>query len=96
MKTTKQTHSLPFGLMGFYHADPNFTDLSIIEIQTFEDQNDTDAKKELSEALTQEKQRFQSIRWTGYIKPSKTNDYLFYTSDDEHGSSPNLCVNSLS
>ncbi|MCY9512453.1 PA14 domain-containing protein, partial [Paenibacillus larvae] len=27
---------------------------------------------------------FQSILWTGYIKPSETNDYLFSTSDDEH------------
>ncbi|MCY9512386.1 PA14 domain-containing protein, partial [Paenibacillus larvae] len=27
---------------------------------------------------------FQSILWTGYIKPSETNDYFFSTSDDEY------------
>ncbi|MEV2287046.1 binary toxin-like calcium binding domain-containing protein [Paenibacillus larvae] len=84
MTTTEQKHNLPLGLMGFYYTDRNFTDLSMIVNQTFDDRTDKGDKKELSEALTQEQQRLQSILWTGYIKPSETNDYFFSTSDDEY------------
>ncbi|MED1902266.1 PA14 domain-containing protein [Bacillus thuringiensis] len=67
-------------LIGYYFNDKNFRELAFI---TLMDSGETKLmKKDIQHLLVEEKQTVQSVRWLGYIQSSKTDRYLFSTSDD--------------
>ncbi|TKH17348.1 hypothetical protein FC694_09245 [Bacillus wiedmannii] len=69
------------GLMGYYYNDNNFKKPALIAPEINGDLKIE--KNEVKDLLSADKQNFESVRWIGYIKPSKTDEYLFSTSTDE-------------
>lgn len=71
-----------FGLMGYYYNDSNFSQLAMMVQEKSGDLKVT--KKETDDLLENDKQNIKSVRWIGYIQPSKSEEYMFSTSSDSH------------
>ncbi|MCR6850436.1 binary toxin-like calcium binding domain-containing protein [Bacillus sp. IBL03825] len=69
------------GLMGYYYNDNNFKEPVLIAPEVNGDLKIE--KSEIKDLVQEDKQNIQSVRWIGYIKPSKTAEYLLSTSSDE-------------
>ncbi|MBH0357688.1 hypothetical protein U9R71_29250 [Bacillus toyonensis] len=62
-------------LLGFYFSEENFSDLLLI---TKKRNSDLSLKnKNLFSLPNIEEQRIKSARWLGYLKPEKTDEYVF-------------------
>jgi len=69
------------GLLANYYTDAAFNNLAMFTTQsTGKSQINKDT---LQEALSKDKQEFQSVRLMGYIQPSESGAYEFSTSDDQ-------------
>ncbi|HEF1856734.1 TPA: RICIN domain-containing protein [Bacillus cereus] len=69
------------GLLGYYFYDNQFNDLAYIHPQTSSELYTQDHILKVSKSKDKTK-NIQSSRWVGYIKPSQTDEYQFFTSAD--------------
>lgn len=65
------------GLLGFYFSEENFSDLLLITKKRNSDLSLE--KKNLFSLPNIEEKRIKSARWLGYLKPEKTDEYVFST-----------------
>lgn len=78
VKKTDTGNVFSNGLLGFYFLGENFNDLLLIT-----QKRDSDLsleKKNLFSLSDIEEKRIKSVRWLGYLKPEKTDEYIFSTS----------------
>ncbi|TEA45630.1 hypothetical protein EZE46_28215 [Bacillus sp. BH2] len=66
------------GLLGFYFSGENFNDLLLITQKRNSDLSLE--KKNLFSLSNIEEKKIKSARWLGYLKPQKTDEYVFSTS----------------
>ncbi|OLR27591.1 binary toxin-like calcium binding domain-containing protein [Bacillus cereus] len=81
-QTKQEQKEVKHGLLANYYTDDAFHNLTMFTVQST---GKTQLNKEtLNDALSKDKQQFQSVRWMGYIQPSESGAYEFSTSDDSH------------
>ncbi|MGQ7112232.1 PA14 domain-containing protein, partial [Escherichia sp. TWPC-MK] len=68
------------GLLGYYFHDNQFNDLAYIQPYTSSELYQPDHVGKIISSSNENKQKINSIRWMGYIKPSQTDEYQFSTS----------------
>ncbi|OTW90202.1 hypothetical protein BK702_09900 [Bacillus thuringiensis serovar cameroun] len=69
------------GLLGYYFRDQNFQHLSLMAHRQASGLELP--KNEVENLLSEDQQHIQSVRWIGYIKPDKTENYILSTSSDQ-------------
>ncbi|HEF1880276.1 binary toxin-like calcium binding domain-containing protein [Bacillus thuringiensis] len=68
------------GLLGYYFHDNQFNDLAYIQPYTSSEFYQPDHVEKIISSFNENKQKINSIRLMGYIKPSQTDEYQFSTS----------------
>lgn len=65
------------GLLGFYFEGQNFNDLLVITQKA--SSNLSLEKENISSLPRVQSKRIQSARWLGFLKPEKTDEYVFFS-----------------
>ncbi|ANY68883.1 hypothetical protein BBD42_22180 [Paenibacillus sp. BIHB 4019] len=78
---TGSTGFSSFGLVGFYFRSTAFNELLLITQN--KDSNLSLENTQLSSLCNIDNEQVQSARWLGFIKPPKTDEYIFYTPSNQ-------------
>ncbi|MGA5662635.1 binary toxin-like calcium binding domain-containing protein [Bacillus bombysepticus] len=84
-QNTQKTEEKVFdkkGLLGYYFKGKNFNDLLLFA--STRDSTLVYDQQVANSILDKKQQKYQSIRWIGFINSKETGDFTFLLSDDEH------------